>query len=240
MNYGIQLYSVRDTAERSLADAINAVAELGYGSVEFAGFFGHTADEVSGMLKNSGVTVSGTHSGLKDLVENYDETVAFHKAIGNKYYIIPSHRLKCQADIDDFVNKVNEIAPRLKADGITLGFHNHHKEFIPNADGSVAYEQILYRTDIALEVDTYWAYVGMGDPIAMLSRAGDRLCAIHIKDGDKDGDGFPLGHGTAPTKDVYDWATAHGIPLVVESETCNPTGIDEARICIDYLKSLEK
>lgn len=239
MKYGIQLYGVRDTAERSLAEAISAVARLGYSSVEFAGFFGHTADEVTAMLKDSGVEISGTHSGLKDLVEKYDETVAFHKAIGNRYYIIPGHRLKCQADIDDFVDKVNKLAPRLKAEGITLGFHNHASEFLPNPDGSVAYEQILYRTDIALEVDAYWAYVGMGDPIAMLERTGDRLVAIHIKDGDRDGNGYPLGRGAAPIKDVYDWAVAHNVPLVVESETCNPSGLDEARICIDCLRSFE-
>lgn len=240
MNYGIQLYGVRDIAEKSLADAISKVAELGYKSVEFAGFFNHTPDEITAMLKNSGISVFGTHSGLKDLVENYEETVAFHKAIGNKNYIIPAHKLWCQADIDDFVDKVNALYPRLLSDGITLGFHNHAKEFLPNPDGSVAYEQILYRTDIALEIDAYWALLGMGDPIAQFSRVGDRLCAIHIKDGDKDGNGFPLGKGVAPTKDVYDWAIARGVPLIVESETCNPSGIDEAKICIDYLKSLEK
>lgn len=31
-----------------------------------------------------------------------------------------------------------------------------------------------------------------------------------------------------------------GIPMVVESETCNPSGIAEAEICIKYLKGLEK
>ena len=27
--------------------------------------------------------------------------------------------------------------------------------------------------------------------------------------------------------------------MVVESETCTPSGIEEAKICYDYLKSLE-
>lgn len=27
--------------------------------------------------------------------------------------------------------------------------------------------------------------------------------------------------------------------MIVESETCNPDGVTEARICIDYLHSLE-
>ena len=46
MEYGIQLYSVRDLAEKDLAAALEAVAKMGYTHVEFAGFFGHPAKEV--------------------------------------------------------------------------------------------------------------------------------------------------------------------------------------------------
>ena len=31
-----------------------------------------------------------------------------------------------------------------------------------------------------------------------------------------------------------------GIQMVVESETCKPSGMEEARICIEYLHTLEK
>lgn len=53
MNYGIQLYGVRDIAEKDLSGAIEKVAKLGYASVEFAGFFGHTADEVNDILRKT-------------------------------------------------------------------------------------------------------------------------------------------------------------------------------------------
>lgn len=240
MNYGIQLYGVRDVAKQSLEKAICEVAKLGYASVEFAGFFDNTAEQINDMLAKNNIAIFGTHSSLKELTEDYDNTVKYHKAIGNKYYIIPAHKLRNQQEIDCFVDAVNELYPKLKQEGITLGFHNHANEFIPNPDGSVAFEQILYRTNIALEVDAYWAYVGMGDPIALMERIKDRLIAIHIKDGDSEGNGFPLGMGCAPVKDMYNFAKENNIPLVVESETLTPSGIEEARICIEYLKSLEK
>lgn len=238
MDFGIQLYGVRDIAEKNLDKAIESVANLGYASVEFAGFFDNSAKDVCGMLEKNNIKIFGTHSSLKDLINDYENTVEYHKEIGNKYFIIPAYKLRNQQEIDFFVDTVNELYPKLLAEGITLGFHNHGSEFIPNPDGSVAYEQILYRTNIALEVDAYWAYVGMGDPISLLERVKDRLVAIHIKDGDKQGNGFPLGMGTAPVCDMYRFATENNIPLVVESETCNPSGIEEARICIEYLKDL--
>lgn len=240
MQYGIQLYSVRDLSEKNLEEAVAEVARLGYSSVEFAGFFGRTADQVKAMLADNGLVVSGTHSGFGDLVDNYAETVAFHKAIGNSLYIIPGIDLSSQEKLDAFVEKVNPLSKKLAAEGITLAYHNHAHEFIPNSDGSQIYDQLLYRTDLKLEVDTYWAFVGMKNPISLLNRVRERLVCLHIKDGSPDGHGTPLGMGAAPVADVYRYAMEEKLPLVVESETCNPSGLAEAEICIRYLRSLEK
>lgn len=240
MNYGIQLYSVRDLAEKDLGAAIRRMSELGYSSVEFAGFFGHAAEEVKEMLTDNNVSVSSTHSGLKDLLNNYEETVKYHKAIGNKLYIIPWQDLGSQEKLDRFISDVASVSECLKADGITLAYHNHAHEFRANADGSVIYEQLLYRTDLKLELDTYWAFVGMKNPVTLLERIKDRLVCIHIKDGSADGDGTPLGMGEAPVSDVYAYCAERNIPMIVESETCKPDGVTEAEICINYLHSLEK
>ena len=64
MKYGLQLYSVRDVTEKNLAEALRAVADLGYASVEFAGFFGHSAEEVKRLLAQNGLAVNGAHLGI--------------------------------------------------------------------------------------------------------------------------------------------------------------------------------
>ena len=239
MEYGVQLYSVRDITNTDLRGALATVAWQGYAFVEFAGFFGAGAAEVAEWLRENNLKISGTHTGFKELSENLDQTIAFHQAIGNPRIIVPYAELDSQAKIDEFVECMNKLAPQLESAGIRLGYHNHAHEFKVNRDGSVAFEQLLYRTALDLEIDTFWAYAAGVDPVLTLERLKDRVPVIHIKDGFANGEGMPLGRGTAPVKAVYEKALALGIPMVVESETLDPSGPDETRVCIEYLKSLE-
>ncbi len=239
MQYGLQMYSVRDITKDDLAGAVKKVAEIGYKLIEFAGFFGNSAEDVVKMLKDNDVTVSGTHTSINELIADYEGTVAFHKAIGNKYYIIPGHDLSTKEKLDEFIDNVNKFQPMLAKEGITLCYHNHDGEFKPNKDGQIIYDELTSRTNIGLEIDTFWAYAGGKDPIAMMDEFKDRLYFVHIKDGYADRRGEPLGRGTAPVKAVYEKAKAMGIPMIVESETLTPDGLTEAKICFDYLKAQE-
>lgn len=240
MDYGIQMYSVRDLASQDLEAALKAVAEIGYKYVEFAGFFGHSAEEVKGWLDKYGLVCSSTHSGWTELRDNFEETVKYHKIIGNKNYIVPGADLSTPAKLYEFVDFCNEFAPKLAKEGMTLQYHNHSHEFALHEDGIMIYSVLENCTKINLETDTYWLYVGKTNPLAVMDRLHDRISFIHVKDGDINGNGKPLGLGTAPVADVVAKAKAYGMTMVVESETCNPSGIEEAKICFDYLKSLEK
>ena len=240
MDYGLQLYSVRDLTEKDLDGALRAVSELGYTFVEFAGFFGHSAADVRAMLEKYGLKVSGTHTGCGELTaDRIDETVAYHRAIGNESIIIPGADFSTPEKLDEVIAIINGAQPKLAAAGIRLGYHNHSHEFLPTAWGAYIHRELEERTQVDFEIDTYWAYAAGLDPIALLSRLGDRVTVIHLKDGDSDGHGYALGEGTAPVAAVRAYAIEHGLPMVVESETCNPTGIEEVGRCIRYLRSLE-
>lgn len=240
MKYGIQLYSIRDMAKKDLAEAVKTVADIGYEMVEFAGFYGNTADQVNKMLADNRIELWGTHTGIDKLVDDFEGTVAYHKEIGNKNYIIPMHDLSTIEKIDDFVRLVNEYQPKLEKEGIKLGYHNHSHEFILNEDGSDIYKNIVERTNIYLEIDTYWVFNAGLDPVETLEKYKDRLLCIHIKDGIENSNGRPLGKGIAPVERVYKKAIELGIPMIVESETLTPSGEEECRICFEYLKKLEQ
>ena len=240
MKYGIQMYSVRDLAQNDLEGALKTVAEQGYELIEFAGFFDHSAEEVKGWLEKYGVAVSGTHSGADLLKDDLEGTIKFMKTIGNKNFIIPWADFSTREKADELIALINEVQPKLEAEGITLGYHNHAHEFAANEAGIVPYDELTKKTNIKFEIDTYWAFVAGKDPVALMEEYKDRLVFIHIKDGHQNGEGTPLGMGDAPIAAVYDKAKALGVPMVVESETLPPDGKTESDICIKWLKGYEQ
>lgn len=239
MNYGIQMYSLRDITGEDLDGALKAVAEMGYKEVEFAGFFGHSAEDVKAMLDKYGLVCCGTHSGLYDLINDFEGTVKFHQTIGNTKYIIPGHDLSTKAKLDEFIAQVAEIAPKLRERGIELGYHNHSHEFYTTEEGYQIHNELEERTEIFFELDTYWAYVAKLDPVATMERLKDRIRCIHLKDGSPEGRGCSLGSGSAPVAAVREKAIEYGYGIVVESEGLEPTGKEEVQRCIDYLHTLD-
>jgi len=182
--YGVQMYSVRDIAEKDFNAAIQAVAKLGYKKLEFAGFFDKTADEVCRYMEDAGVVCGGTHSNWKLLFpETIDETIAYMKAIGNRRFIIPGATLNTLEQIDDFVSVVNAAEKKLSAAGIDLAYHNHSKEFVTMYWGNTIHNELAQRTDMKFEIDTYWAFNAGVDPVVLCERLKDRIPVIHLKDG---------------------------------------------------------
>ena len=103
LDYGIQLYSVRDAMQEDVRGTLKKIADMGYKYVEFAGFFGHTAEEIRQMLDETGLIISGTHSSWEDLrPSKIMETIAYHKTIKNPDYIVPGADLSTLEKIEDF------------------------------------------------------------------------------------------------------------------------------------------
>ena len=236
MNYGLQLYSVRDSASVDMDKTLREVAAMGYEFVEFAGFFDHPAEKIREMLDKYNLKASGTHSKPIGIApENIVESIRYHKIIGCENYIIPGADLKTGRKLSDFIKLVNEAQPVLEAEGIKLHFHNHFSEFQPNEDGRYAHYELEKKTKINFEIDTYWAYYAGRDPIALLERLKDRISVIHLKDG-IGRSGRALGEGNAPVIDVIAKAKELNLAMVVESEGLNPTGLEEVARCIEFLE----
>lgn len=236
MKYGLQMYSVRDVAPNDMQGTLREVARMGYSQIEFAGFFGNTAEDIRKWLDENQLVCTGTHSRADGLVpERIQESIAFHKTIGCSNYIIPGADLSTGEKLDRFIELVNAVQPVLEEAGLKLHYHNHSHEFRPNEDGLYIHEELQKRTNLMFEIDTFWAFNAGKDPIALLESLKDRVSVIHLKDGLIGGEGRSLGTGDAPVRDVREYAIRNGLTMIVESESLNPDGLSEVKRCIDFL-----
>ena len=240
MAYGVQMYSLRDAVAADYKQALFTVAGQGYKMVELFGGMNPDAKTIRKWADEAGLVISGTHTGAASLTaENLQQTIEDHHVLGCNLLIIPGHDLSTKEKLDAFIEQMNGVQPILEQAGIILCYHNHSHEFYPNEDGQIIYDQLLSRTSMKLELDTYWAYNAGKDPVEMMEQLKDRLCAIHLKDGFVGGEGMPLGQGTAPVKKVWQKAREMNLPMIVESETQRPDGPAETGECMKYLRSLE-
>ena len=247
MKYGLQLYSVRDAAEIDYKDTLRRVAEMGYQMVEPAGFFGHSANEVAAWLKEYGLTACSTHTSFKLLKEDLDGQIAYHKAIGCKDIIIPGAPRSTKEEVADLVDTINRIQPIIEDAGMRLHFHNHWQEFHPNKDGQLVQEILAENTRVLFEIDTFWVFNAGLRAVDVLEQYKDRIRMIHLKDGipqdfsdpESKPYGKSVGSGAAPVKEVRKKALDMGLGIVIESEGLEPTGLEEVKRCIDFLKALD-
>ena len=86
---GYQVYSAREDAAKDLLGTLKALKAMGYDGVEFAGFYGHTAEEVKAMLDEVVLVAISHHVPFAAMREDIDKVIRDNKTIGCKYIAIP-------------------------------------------------------------------------------------------------------------------------------------------------------
>ncbi|RKO24576.1 sugar phosphate isomerase/epimerase [Pseudarthrobacter phenanthrenivorans] len=207
MSYSIQLYTLRNAVQEDLAGTIRRVAEIGFTQVEPYNFVA-MAKELGAALKENGLTAPSGHAPL--LSQDQDGIFAAAKELGITTVIdpfIPAERWQSAEDIQETAAQLNAAAQKGAGYGIRVGYHNHQWELESTIEGRTALEYFadLLDPELVLEVDTYWVAVGGQDPVDILTRLGDRVKLIHIKDGPLTTETKaqqPAGQGKLPVLDV--------------------------------------
>lgn len=203
----VQLYSVRDAFAADPDGTLRRLAALGFTRVEPYGVV-ENAEALRAGLPAHGLTAPTAHARLLGA----DQAAVFATAaeLGIGLVIDPLVRpeqWQDPADIAATADALNAAAKVAAEHGVQAGYHNHWWELQARLDGRSAFEVFADQLDpaVALEVDTYWATAGGEDAPALLRRLGDRVRAIHVKDGglatDASGQ-VPAGQGRVPIPDV--------------------------------------
>jgi len=234
----VQLYTVREALAQDFNGTLARIAGFGFTQVEpFA--LPKFADELRSGLAQNGLTAPTTHVHL--LGEDQDAICVLAAELGIQTIIEPyvdPARWEAEADISKVASELNAAARTAAGYGLRVGYHNHHFELKSKISGVHALEVLADRLEpeVVLEVDTYWAYVGGADVPALITRLGDRVVALHLKDGDGSLDTtkqVPLGSGVLPVWDII--AAAPEALRVVELDDSETDLLEAVRAGREFL-----
>ena len=187
MKVGVQVYSVRDFAEKDFAATMKSIKEMGYDGVELAGDYGLSASEIKGVLDSLDLIPFSAHVPMVDMYEKPEEVFPFYREIGIKYIVVPYIAEEYRPDTAAFpktIEMIREIGATAKKYGMQLLYHNHDFEFVQIEGGyglDVLYDSIPADL-LATELDTCWVKVAGEDPVAYVDKYAGRAPVVHLKD----------------------------------------------------------
>ncbi len=182
-----QLYSAREEAEKDLGSVLRQLAALGYDGVEFAGFYGHSAQDVRALLDETGLEAVSSHVPFQAIEEDMFSVIATHLAVGCKWIAVP-YLLDAERPGNPGFARVIAVIHRFarlcrEAD-ITLLYHNHDFEFA-TVSGAYALDFLYEAVPANLletEIDTCWVKYSGLDPADYVKKYAGRCPIVHMKD----------------------------------------------------------
>ncbi|NLX71362.1 MAG: sugar phosphate isomerase/epimerase [Clostridiales bacterium] len=183
----LQVYSVRDYAEKDLKGTLEKIKEMGYDGVEFAGLYGNQASEVKSMVEELGLIPVSAHVPIEEMLADPDKVIGDYAEIGCKYIAIPyltEERRPGQAGFEKTIKEIEMLAKVAKKHGIQMLYHNHDFEFV-KVDGEYGLD-IIYNTIsedlLKTQIDTCWVNVAGEDPAEYVRKYSGRAPVVHLKD----------------------------------------------------------
>ena len=193
---GVQMMMLKDKIAQ---DGIReTVKEIGFSTVELSQIemSPENVAEIKSSLEEFDMKVCATSASIKammpgikmeNLRDDFDKVVADTKALNCKYIRIGMISFDClgsKEKIVEYTKELNEMGRRLKEEGLSLYYHNHHMEF-SKYDDKYLMDIMVEESDpeyLGFELDVHWLQRGGVNPLEWIKKLEGRTKIIHIKD----------------------------------------------------------
>lgn len=230
---GAQLFTLRDyiknyedtekTFEYLKNEGISVAQISGIGPIE--------PEKVAELVKRFDLDICITHKPLDRMLNDLDALIEEHKMIDCPSIglgAMPSEYRESDETVKQFVDMMNEIGAKMKAQGIQLAYHNHAFEFTRLASGRRIMDILLEDTDpdlVHFILDTHWLQFGGVNPADFIRKLGPRMEVCHFKDYKIVGDDrkfAEVGEGNLDLDACFEACQAIGTKyIVIEQDLCD-------------------
>ncbi len=220
---GVVSFTIREMLANNPRDTLAGITQCGIKSVEFSSpnfddaepkFANVPVSEIASFQDEFGFAVPSLGVNGNHITDSFDSLVEAAKTVGATYVRISGiEKVDGEAPADYYTRLatfLNEEGAKLKAEGITLAYHNHDAEFQDVGNGTTGYQMLLDQVDeanAAFELDLYWAAI-VTDPVQLINDNPGRFQLYHVKDRTPTPEGSedPYVMTTVGNGDI-DWAT---------------------------------
>ena len=253
---GIQLYSVRDELPKDFMGTLKKLSEMGYSSIEAYGFtkddfFGRTMKELSRIVRDMGMSVSGSHIWTGANIRNtnpqewdfWKNCAAIMTSGGAQWAVLSSFpKAETLEDLKLVADYFNQAGTICKEGGVKFGFHNHTEEFA-KIEGEIILDFVIKNTDpnlVFFQMDMGHAVNAGADCVRYLRDFPGRFPLWHASDFDSATRKYTdVGQGSVPYPALFNLAKSSGLEqLTVEQETAGDIFVS-CKADFDYLKQFK-
>ena len=240
---GLQLYSIKEETNKDFVGSLEKVAEIGYQGVEFAGYGGISAMQMSKNLERLGLVVAGSHVGIDKLKNELDAEIEYNIEIGNRNIVCPYAKPQNRQEYIELAKFLNETGEKIRKKGLLFYYHNHGHEFI-DMGGIRGLNLLCKETEpelLKIELDLYWVKFSGLDPFEYLKSLGGRVDLLHYKDMN---DKLPpqstdVGLGIIDFKPITEYAKSTDVKwIIVEQEHFDKPHLESVKNGFDYIKRI--
>ena len=263
----LQLYSVREEMEQDFEGTLAKVHEMGYDGVEFAGLFGHSAQQVKALCEKYALTPVSAHVPFVDMMAD-PSLLETYAQIGCQFVVIPYLTEEYRPGQEKFAKVIEGarmLGEKANALGMKLCYHNHDFEFVKLGEAyalDILYQEVP-QSLLQTQLDTCWVNVGGENPAAYVRKYAGRCEIVHLKDfaGQKsehmyaligiddekkdEGTGAfefrPVGYGKQDFPAILAACEAAGTKWVVveqDQPSMGKTPLECAKMSVDYVRSI--
>jgi sugar phosphate isomerase/epimerase len=218
----------------SVPDTLRMLAELGYGEVEFAGYFDWAPRDLRRVLDDLGLDAPSAHVPLQQLVENRDAVFETAGEMGHRQLVVPwiGPEMRTEAGYASLAETLSTVGEAARPHGLAVAYHNHDFEFeavkmsppgpVGPGDAAVAdgprtmtpLEYLIRSTDpdlASFQLDLYWAAHVGHDPATLFPAHPGRFVSVHVKDRSAAGEMVDVGSGELDFRRLLAAAEAAGV-----------------------------
>ena len=253
---GLELYTVRDQLKDDPIATVRAVGKMGYEVVEFyAPYYSWRLDQARDMkavLDEAGLRCLSTHNSPASFTaDGIQKAIDLNKILGSSLLVMASPSKVEGADGWKAVAEtLNTAAEKLKAVGMSAGYHNHGPEWraldASAGKGAKRPMDILAentRPEVVLQLDVGTCVEEGADPVAWITSHPGRIKSMHCKDFARGGKGYAalFNEGDVKWAPIFKAAESVGgieCYLIEQEEGSAAEQLDRAKQCLANWKKM--